>query len=130
MTDRLDLELPADLDELAAARTAVRTWLAGRGLDEVATVDLLAVASEFLVHAIVRAGGTGTVRLTGEPSEGGIRLAVRATPRPAEVRSIGLPPDPLAQGALGRRLVEVCCHDLRIDATGTTLAECFRRRPD
>lgn len=125
----LDLEIPADLDALAGARSRVRTWLEDQGIEAVIAGDLLAVASEFLLHAIVRAGGAGMVGLVGEHRADGVRLTVRATPAMADApRRLGLPPDPLRSGAIGRRLVESCCDDLAIttDDDGSVV-ECWRQ---
>jgi hypothetical protein len=129
MTTTLELEIPASLESLAQGRAAVRTWLQEQGVDAVVASDLLAVASEFLLHAIVRAGGVGSVRLEGEHRPDGVRLAVRAAAAVLDApRAIDLPGDPLSQGSLGRRLVDGCCDDLAITTgdDGAT-AECWRR---
>jgi hypothetical protein len=129
MTTTLELEIPAALDELAAARAAVRAGLLGEALDPEVASDLTAVASELLLHAIVRAAGVGAVGLRGEHRPDGVRLTVRAAAAMASSpRAIALPTDPLAPGALGRRVVERCCDDMaiRVDDDGTT-AECWRR---
>jgi hypothetical protein len=129
MTTMLDLEIPAALDELAGARATVRTWLAAEGIDLEVGEDLTAVASELLLHAIVRAAGVGAVGLHGEHRPDGVRLTVRAAAAIASSpRAIALPADPLAPGAFGRRVVERCCDDvaIRVDDDGTT-AECWRR---
>ena len=131
MTPPLDLLLPADVHELATGRAAVRQWLGAQGLDAVAAADLLAVASEFLLHAIVRSGGVGSVRLVGERHARGVRLAVTAgaTAGAGAPHPLGLPADPLVTGGFGRRLVETCCDDLAITtgADGAARAECWRR---
>ena len=129
MTSPLDLLLPADVDELAAGRAAVRTWLSTQAIDTVAAADLLAVASEFLLHAIVRSGGVGSVRLVGEHHAGGIRIAVTADAAALDgPRRLSLPADPLVAGALGRRLVERCCDDVLIATTPDgASAECWLR---
>lgn len=128
MTTSFALQIPADVDHLAEARRGVRQWLADEGLDAETSGDLLAVASEFLLHAIVRAGGTGTVRLVGERRPDGVRLAVRASAADEGTpRRLRLPDDPLAAGALGRRMVEACCDDVQIVASGAEAsAECWR----
>ena len=128
MTNPFAIAIPADVDHLAEARVEVRRWLADEGLDPVTAGDLLAVASEFLLHAISRSGGAGTVHLVGERRAGGIRLAVRATPVGDEApRRLRVPEDPLAQGAIGRRMVEECCDDVQIAPKGVaTAAECWR----
>lgn len=128
MTDPFSIEIPADVDHLAGARARLRQWLGDEGLDPSTAGDLLAVASEFLVHAIVRAGGEGTVRLVGERRADGVRLAVRSTTAAASApRRLLLPSDPLAAGAIGRRLVEECCDELTIAREGDeTTAECWR----
>lgn len=125
----LDLDLPADLEALAGARGALRSWLAGESIDPEVAGDLVAVASELLLHAIVRAGGVGAVHLSGEHRPDGVRLVVRAAAAVADApRAIDLPSDPLASGTFGRRVVERCCDDvaIRIDDAGTT-TECWRR---
>ena len=129
MTGPLQLEIPAVLDELAGARRTVRRWLTAEGLEPTVVADLLAVASEFLLSAIVRAAGTGSVRLVGERRPDGVRLAVRAASAAAGApRAIHLPGDPLAHGALGRRLVEGCCDSIEITADDDGGgAECWRR---
>ena len=126
----LDLDVPADVDELAPARGRVRAWLDAHDLDPLARTDLLAVASEFLLHAIVRSAGVGSVHLHGEVRPDGVRLAVRAAKEADDIpRPIRLPADPLVADGIGRRLVEQCCDALRItsDEDGT-LTECWRRR--
>lgn len=128
MTTPFALEIPADVDHLADARRQVRRWLADERLDPVTAGDLVAVASEFLLHAIVRSRGNGAVRLVGERGPGGVRLAVRAdiaaSSGPQRLR---LPDDPLAAGGIGRRMVEQCCDDLQITTdSATAAAECWR----
>lgn len=122
------LEIPSDVTELLGARAGVREWLATEIGDPLVAADLLAVASEFLLHAIVRSGGTGSVYLVGERRPGGVHLAVRSSIRAdATARVLRLPDDPLAPGALGRRMVEECCDDVRIsDGHSTAAAECWR----
>ena len=121
------LEIPSDVTELAGARAGIRGWLTSEVDEPTIAADLLAVASEFLLHAIVRSGGTGSVYLVGERRAGGVHLAVRASiPAHAKLRRLCLPDDPLAPGALGRRMVEECCDDVRISAGGTAAAECWR----
>ena len=128
MTTPFALKIPADVDHLADGRRQVRRWLADEGLDAVIAGDLLAVASEFLLHAIVRSGGNGTVRLIGERGPGGVRLAVQAEAATVDApRRLRLPDDPLVDGGIGRRMVEECCDDLRIRTDGATAsAECWR----
>lgn len=123
----LCLVIPADVEQLASARARVRRWLDEEVPDHDSAADLLAVASEFLLHAIVRAGGVGTVRLDGERSAQGVRLAVASDPVIEErPHAIGLPPDPLAPGATGRRMVEACCDHVEVLTGPGASAECWR----
>lgn len=123
----LSVEIPATVDQLAHARALVRRWLREEGLDASVSDDLLAVSSEFLLHAIVRSGGAGTVRLVGERGPRGVRLAVASDPVAAGApRRLGLPSDPLARGAIGRRMVEQCCDALDVGTGGPASAECWR----
>ena len=127
MSTPFALEMPADVDHLAGARRRVRRWLADEHIDPVTAGDLLAVASEFLLHAIVRSGGHGAVRLEGERGPRGVRLAVRADAADVGIRRLRLPDDPLAAGGIGRRMVEECCDDLRVGTDAATAsAECWR----
>lgn len=128
MTTSFALEIPADVHRLADARHGVRQWLADEGLDPETAGDLLAVASEFLLHAIVRTGGTGTVRLVGQRRPDGVRLTVEASAADEGTpRRLHLPDDPLAAGALGRRMVEECCDDVQIATSGAEAsAACWR----
>ena len=124
------LELPATIDQLAPARGQLRAWLASEVADESAREDLLAVAGEFFLHVVYRTGGVGHARVLAERGPGGVRLSVTAAGDRAGVRALALSSDPLAAGAIGRRLVDGCCDDVRV-STGTpggvVGAECFRR---
>lgn len=126
-----DLELPANLDHLADARHRLRRWLAEEVLDDVARDDLLAVAGEFFVHVVFRTGGSGRARILAERGDGGVRLSVTAAAERPIVRPMAPSRDPLASGAVGRRLVEGCCDEVRVGGVGTATvgAECFRSVP-
>ena len=125
-----DIELPATLDHLGEARRRLRSWLGDEVADEVARDDLLAVAGEFFLHVVFRTGGLGRARIVAEPGPTGVRLAVTSASEPSHppVRLLRPASDPLAAGALGRRLVEGCCDDVRVRRAGgsTVGAECFR----
>lgn len=122
------IELPAALDHLADARGRLRAWLGEEVADEVARNDLLSVAGEFFLHVVFRTGGLGHARIVAERRHDGVRLSVKATDDRRTVRSIAPPSDPLAVGAVGRRLVEGCCDEVRVEVDGaaTVGAECFR----
>lgn len=123
-----DLELPATLDHLAEARHRLRSWLTDEVGDDVARDDLLAVAGEFFLHVVFRTGGLGRARIVAEHGQRGVRLSVTAANDEGGVRAMAPATDPLAEGALGRRLVEGCCDRVRVDGRGTASvgAECFR----
>ena len=125
-----DIQLPATLDHLGDARRRLRAWLSEEVDDRVAAEDLLAVAGEFFVHVVFRTGGQGDARVTAERGARGVRLAVTAAPPAPGVRALAPAKDPLATGALGRRLVEGCCDEVRVEG-GTVIvgAECFRSVP-
>lgn len=127
-----DIELPATLEHLGDARRLLRRWLADEVADDAACTDLLAVAGEFFLHVVFRTGGLGRARVVAERGADGVRLSVTAADDGCRtVRSMAAPRDPLAIGAIGRRLVEGCCDELRVEAVGATTvgAECFRSMP-
>ncbi len=128
-TGPLDVEIPASLDALAIGRSVARSWLQDQGLDPAVAAELLAVAAEFLLHAIVKAGGSGQVRLTGEVRTDGVRLSVvTALAADDAPRAIALPADPLLAGSIGRRLVEGCCDEFAFTVGEAGIgAECWRR---
>lgn len=125
-----DLELPATLEHLAEARHRLRAWLEDEVHDDVARMDLLAVAGEFFLHVIYRTGGLGRARVVAVPRDGGVRLAVTAADAVdgERVRAMAPAGDPLSAGAMGRRLVEGCCDAVQVAAAGSSTigAECFR----
>lgn len=125
------LELPATVDHLAEARRRLRAWLDEELAEPTARDDLLTVAGEFFLHVVFRTGGLGRARVVAEHGGGGVRLAVTSVTSAsrATVRPLGLRRDPLAAGAMGRRLAEGCCDEMRVaaGARGTVGAECFRR---
>lgn len=123
-----DLELPATVEHLAEARSRLRAWLADEVADAEAGDDLLTVAGEFFLHVVYRTGALGRARITADHGPGGVRLAVTSARRAPGVRALAPPSDPLADGALGLRLVEGCCDEIRVAGPGdpTVGAECFR----
>lgn len=125
-----DIELPATLAHLGDARRRLRSWLDQEVTDDVAGDDLLAAAGEFFLHVVFRTGGLGRARITAERGPGGMRLAITAaqTPQGRDVRVLAPKHDPLAAGALGRRMVEGSCDQVRVERAGSTTvgAECFR----
>jgi hypothetical protein len=129
-----DHTFPATLASLAAARRALRVWLAEDAVvEETAAHDLLTVAGEFLLHVVVRTGGDrGRARLVAERGPDGVRLAVTAVDAATTppVRSIGLPADPLGVGSIGRRLVDRCCDEVEISRGPTIGARCWRTLVD
>jgi hypothetical protein len=128
------VDLPATVTHLADARRRLREWLEDEVADDLARDDLLAVAGEFFLHVVFRTGGLGRARLVAERGAGGVRLSVTGLDERPNVRPLVLPTDPLATGALGRRLVEGCCDEVRVAAAGGAVvgASCYRAvpRPD
>ena len=118
-----DLELPATIEHLGEARRRLQWWLAEEVLDDVARADLLVVAGEFFLHVVFRTGGLGRARIVADRADEGVRLAVTCAAEGRERRPLWPRRDPLEAGALGRRLVEGCCTDVRVDRGG---AACFR----
>lgn len=123
-----DIDLPATLQHLGEARRRLGVWLADEVPDAAARGDLLAVAGEFFLHVVFRTGGLGRARVVAERWDDGVRLSVTAADGCDTVRSMATPADPLAVGAIGRRLVEACCDEVTVasDGAGTVSAQCFR----
>ena len=125
------VDLPATVTQLGEARRRLRAWLDDEVPDEVARGDLLAVAGEFFLHVVFRTGGVGRARIVAERGAGGVRLSVTALDRRPNVRPIAPSTDPLAAGALGRRLVDGCCEEVRVAAASgpVVVASCYRSVP-
>ncbi len=129
MSETFLLALPASITGLAEVRSAIRDWLEPLVVDREALGDLIAVASEFVLHVLVKSGGSGQIEVSAEHGASGVRLGVRSNAAVASApRAIELPPDPLGPDALGRRIVETCCDEIVVtnDESGTHL-ECWRR---
>ena len=127
MSDPFVREYPATLSSLGDARHHLRAWLADEVPDEVAANDLLTVAGEFFLHVVVRTGGdAGRASVVAERGPDGVRLSVTSVRAAGVVRALRLPPDPLAAGAIGRRLVDGCCDDVEVDDGERVGARCRR----
>ncbi len=124
---RLDFELAASVENLVVARRRLGVWLLDQGIDGETNSDLVAVAAEFFLHVVVKAGGAGQARVVAERAPSGVRLSVTAAAPADALRRIDLPADPLKIGSIGRRLVDGCCDELKISETAESIrAQCWR----
>lgn len=117
----LDVEIAADVDELASARAALRRWLTRAGVDADQTLNVLVAAGEALANAIEhghRDHPDGTVRM---------RATARADQLHVTVVDTGSwkPPHPVPASHRGRgiALMRALMHDVTIEpgASGTTI---------
>ncbi len=117
----LELNFPADVSQLAPARTALRNWLTKARLDPDQTLNVLVAAGEAVANAIEhghRHRPQGIIRLGAIATGEGVRLTITDTgswkaPQPASHphRGRGIP--------LMRSLMHDV--DIRPDSDGTTV---------
>ena len=117
----LDIEFPADVDELAGVRSALRTWLVSAGIGPEQTLDILIAAGEALSNAIEhghRDHPDGRVRLQAIALPDRLHLTVIDTGAwkvPAHI--------PALHRGRGIALMRALMHDVTIDSQtdGTTV---------
>jgi anti-sigma regulatory factor (Ser/Thr protein kinase) len=117
----LELEIPADVGELAGSRTALRSWLDRAGVNPEQALDVLIAAGEALANAIEhghRDRPDGTVRLHATALPDRVRLTVADTGEwkvPAA--------EPSLHRGRGIALMKALMQDVTIESrtTGTTV---------
>ncbi|MFI5065833.1 MAG: SpoIIE family protein phosphatase, partial [Streptosporangiales bacterium] len=115
----LDLSFPADPDELALIRRALRGWLGQLSLDPMAAQDVLIAACEACANAIEHGylgSGAGTVRLRAEVSGPDVLLTVSD-------QGSWRPPRQLRDRGHGLKLIRATMRDVAITSgdSGTTV---------
>ena len=115
----LDLSFPADPDELALVRRALRGWLGQLSLDPMAAQDVLIAACEACANAIEHGylgSGAGTVRLRAEVSGPDVLLTVSD-------QGSWRPPRQLRDRGHGLKLIRATMRDVAITSgdDGTTV---------
>ncbi|AFM16429.1 PAS/PAC sensor hybrid histidine kinase [Mycolicibacterium chubuense NBB4] len=117
----LDLQIPADVGELAGSRTGLRSWLSRAGVNPEQSLDVLIAAGEALANAIEhghRDRRDGTVRLRAVALPDRVHLTVADSGQwkmPAAVPSV--------HRGRGIALMRALMHDVTIHSqtTGTTV---------
>jgi anti-sigma regulatory factor (Ser/Thr protein kinase) len=117
----LQIELPADPQELAATRKTLRHWLIQAGLDSQQTIDVLIAAGEALANAIEhghRHRREGTVQLRATALADRLHLTITDS-------GVWRPPvyDPASHRGRGIALMRALMHDVTIEPgeAGTTI---------
>ncbi len=117
----LDLDIAADVGELASSRSALRGWLQSAGVPPEQTLDVLIAAGEALANAIEhghRDSRDGRVRLQAVALPDRLHLTVVDTGSWKEPAAI-----PSLHRGRGIALMRALMHDVTIDSqiTGTTV---------
>ncbi len=117
----LELEFPADVSQLAPARTALRRWLTRASLDPEQTMNVLVAAGEAVANAIEhghRHSPEGTICLGATALVDQVQLTITDT-------GSWKPPQPSTDSRRGRgiALMRGLMHDVAIEpeTTGTTV---------
>ncbi len=117
----LDLDLPAEKESLAPARTALRGWLQRAGIDTTTVQNILVAAGEAVANAVEHGHSRTTAGL--------VRLRAAATPDEIHLtivdNGVWKEPRPQAQSDRGRglMLMRALMHEVIVtrSATGTTV---------
>lgn len=120
----MQLEVPADAQEIGRARRAVAAWATQAGLPPPTVDDVVLATYEALANAVDHAysTGAGAVSVTAEATDGEVLVVVRdhghwRPPRPTNARGRGL------------RLIHQLAHHVTLDrdSDGTTVRMTWRR---
>jgi hypothetical protein len=129
LPEELEYEMAPRVGSLAPARRALRTWLAAT-VDAATADDLVSVASEFLLHALVKADASSVAVLRAAHGAEGVVISVDVeTAGDGRVRPLArVPAEPLAAGGSGRRIIDGACDGYEIATAERRMSmRCWRR---
>jgi serine/threonine-protein kinase RsbW len=131
----IDFDLPARAEEVAAARHAVVSHLAGRGVSSTVIDDLELVTSELVTNAIVHPPpmARGDVVQVHVAVTGEVRLAVANVGSAAAIPPVEawVPAAPGALSGRGLGIVRRLCDEVAVEQRGElTVVICRRHLPD
>lgn len=134
VSERLVLDVPSRAEEVAVARHAVATFLAGRGVSSVVVDDMELVTSELVTNAIIHPlGGPSEVVHVAVAMSDAVLITVSNVGPAAAIPPIDRwqPAPPLAMSGRGLGIVRRLCDAVSVAQDGDrAVVTCRRRLPD